>query len=293
MNGTTFLHFIGGQFVDSESGREFEKRSPIDGSLIGEIAEGGAPEIDAAVRAAGAAMIGPWRRLTIAQRTDLLYAVAREIDRRFDDFLDAEVNDTGKPRSVASHVDIPRGAANFRIFADAVKNVPTEFFEMQTPEGRQAFNYSLRAPKGVIAVVCPWKLPLLLMTWKVAPALACGNTVVVKPSEETPATATLLAEVMKDAGIPDGVYNVVHGFGPNSAGEFLTQHPDVNAVTFTGESQTGAAIMKTVAATLKPLSFELGGKNAAIVFADCDFDEAVNGISEAAFFNTGQVCLCT
>jgi aminomuconate-semialdehyde/2-hydroxymuconate-6-semialdehyde dehydrogenase len=115
----------------------------------------------------------------------------------------------------------------------------------------------------------------------------------VKPSEETPATATLLAEVMKEAGIPDGVYNVVHGFGPNSAGEFLTQHPDVNAVTFTGESQTGAAIMKTVAASVKPVSFELGGKNAAIVFADCDFEEAVNGISEAAFLNTGQVCLCT
>ena len=123
-------------------------------------------------------------------------------------------------------------------------------------------------------------LPLLLLTWKVAPALACGNTVVVKPSEETPATATLLAEVMKEAGIPDGVYNVVHGFGPNSAGEFLTRHPDVNAVTFTGESQTGAAIMKTVAASVKPVSFELGGKNAAIVFADCDFEEAVNGISE-------------
>jgi aminomuconate-semialdehyde/2-hydroxymuconate-6-semialdehyde dehydrogenase len=116
--------------------------------------------------------------------------------------------------------------------------------------------------------------------------------VVVKPSEETPATATLLAEVMKEAGVPDGVYNVIHGFGPNSAGEFLTQHPDVNAVTFTGESQTGAAIMKTVAASVKPVSFELGGKNAAIVFADCDFEEAVNGISEAVFLNTGQVCLC-
>ena len=133
---------------------------------------------------------------------------------------------------------------------------------------------------------------MLLLTWKVAPALACGNTVVVKPSEETPATATLLAEVMKQAEIPDGVYNVVHGFGPNSAGEFLTQHPDVNAVTFTGESQTGAAIMRTVAASVKPVSFELGGKNAAIVFADCDFEEAVTGISEAAFLNTGQVCLC-
>src|SRR6267154_4366609 len=292
MNGTTFLHFIGGRFVGSAAERQFEKRSPIDGSLIGMIAEGGPAEVDAAVRAATDAMTGPWRRLTLAQRTDLLYAVAREIDRRFDDFLDAEVNDTGKPRSIASHVDIPRGAANFRVFADAVKNVPTEFFEMTTPEGRKAFNYSVRVPKGVIGVICPWNLPLLLMTWKVAPALACGNTVVVKPSEETPATATLLAEAMQDAGIPKGVYNVIHGFGPNSAGEFLTRHPDVDAVTFTGESQTGAAIMKAVAPSVKPVSFELGGKNAAIVFADCDFEETVNGLSEAVFLNTGQVCLC-
>jgi aminomuconate-semialdehyde/2-hydroxymuconate-6-semialdehyde dehydrogenase len=144
----------------------------------------------------------------------------------------------------------------------------------------------------VVGIITPWNLPLLLLTWKVAPALACGNTVVVKPSEETPATATLLAEVIEEAGIPNGVYNVIHGFGAGSAGEFLTQHPGVNAITFTGESGTGAAIMKTVAASVKPVSFELGGKNAAIVFADCDLEEAVNGIGEAAFLNTGQVCLC-
>jgi aminomuconate-semialdehyde/2-hydroxymuconate-6-semialdehyde dehydrogenase len=133
---------------------------------------------------------------------------------------------------------------------------------------------------------------LLLLTWKVAPALACGNTVVEKPSEETPATATLLAEAMQEAGIPHGVYNVVHGFGPDSAGEFLTRHPGVNAITFTGESRTGAAILQSVAPTVKPVSFELGGKNAAIIFGDCEFDEAVNGIAEAVFLNTGQVCLC-
>jgi aminomuconate-semialdehyde/2-hydroxymuconate-6-semialdehyde dehydrogenase len=223
----------------------------------------------------------------------MLHAVAREIDRRFDDFLDAEVNDTGKPRSVASHVDIPRGAANFRIFADAVKNVPTEFFEMQTPEGRQAFNYSLRVPKGVIAVVCPWNLPLLLMTWKVAPALACGNTVVVKPSEETPATATLLGEVMQAVGVPPGVYNVVHGLGEGSAGELLTRHPGVAAITFTGETTTGTAIMKAAAVGVRPVSLELGGKNPGVVFADCDFEAAVAGIGRAAFLNTGQICLGT
>src|SRR5258706_6067894 len=244
MKGTTFLHFIGGQFVDSESGREFEKRSPIDGSLIGMVAEGGQREVDAAVRAATDAMAGPWRRLTLAQRSDMLYAVVREIDRRFDDFLDAEVTDTGKPRSVASHVDIPRGAANFLVFADAVKNVQTEFFEMQTPDGLQAFNYSLRVPKGVIAVICPWNLPLLLMTWKVAPALACGNAVVVKPSEETPASATLLGEVMQSVGIPPGVFNVVHGLGEGSAGELVPRHPGGAATTFPGETPTGGGSLE-------------------------------------------------
>jgi aminomuconate-semialdehyde/2-hydroxymuconate-6-semialdehyde dehydrogenase len=293
MSGTTFLHFINNSFVASAPERYFDKHSPVDGSLLGSIAEGGAPEVDAAVRAARAALQGPWGRMSLAQRTEMLHAVAREIDRRFDDFLDAEVADTGKPRSIASHVDIPRGAANFRIFADAVKNVPTEFFEMMTPEGRKAFNYSVRAPKGVIAVICPWNLPLLLMTWKVAPALACGNTVVVKPSEETPGTATLLGEVMQTVGVPPGVYNVVHGLGADSAGEHLTRHAGVDAITFTGESATGSAIMKVAADGIRPVSLELGGKNPGIVFADCDFEAAVAGIARASFLNTGQICLGT
>ncbi len=293
MSGATFLHFIGNRYVPSQSERYFDKISPVDGSLVGTIAEGGRDEVNAAVESARTAFSGPWARLTLAQRTEMLYAVAREIDRRFDDFLDAEVHDTGKPRSIASHVDIPRGAANFRIFADAVKNVPTEFFEMTTPEGRKAFNYSVRAPKGVIAVVCPWNLPLLLMTWKVAPALACGNTVVVKPSEETPATATLLGEVMQTVGVPAGVYNVVHGFGAAAAGEFLTRHPDVAAITFTGETATGAAIMKAAADGIRGVSLELGGKNPGIVFADCDLEAAAAGIARAAFLNTGQICLGT
>jgi aminomuconate-semialdehyde/2-hydroxymuconate-6-semialdehyde dehydrogenase len=293
MSGTTFLHFIDNRFVASHSERQFDKRSPVDGSLVGSICEAGPEEVDAAVQAARAALKGPWGTMPLAQRTEMLHAVAREIDRRFDDFLDAEVHDTGKPRSIASHVDIPRGAANFRIFADAVKNVPTEFFEMTTPEGRKAYNYSVRVPKGVIAVVCPWNLPLLLMTWKVAPALACGNTVVVKPSEETPGTATLLGEVMQTVGVPAGVYNVVHGLGTGSTGEHLTRHRDVSAITFTGESTTGEAIMKVAANGVRPVSLELGGKNPGIVFADCDFDAAVAGIARACFLNTGQICLGT
>ena len=148
-------------------------------------------------------------------------------------------------------------------------------------------------PRGVIAVVCPWNLPLLLMTWKVGPALACGNTVVVKPSEETPSTATLLGEVMNKVGVPKGVYNVVHGFGPGSAGAFLTSHPDVNGITFTGETSTGTAIMKAGAEGIRPVSLELGGKNAALVFADCDFEVAVDTVTRSAFENCGQVCLGT
>ena len=244
MFNLTFAHFIRNEFLTGSSGRQFEKRSPVDGSLVGLVPEGGATEVNLAVDAAQAALQGPWKRLTLTQRVTLLEAVAAEIDRRADDFIDAEVQDTGKPRSLASHLDIPRGAANFRVFADVIKNVPTECFEMATPDGRMALNYAIRVPRGVVAVICPWNLPLLLMTWKVAPALACGNAVIVKPSEESPGTATLLGEVMQTVGMPPGVYNVVHGFGEGSAGELLTKHPGVAAVTFTGETGTGEAIMK-------------------------------------------------
>ncbi len=287
------LNFVDGEFVPAQSSRTFENRSPVDGSLLGLVAEAGEPEVDAAVRAARAALAGPWGAMDTAKRTELLYAVADEINRRFDDFLAAEVADTGKPVSLAKHLDIPRGAANFKIFADVVKNVPAESFQMATPDGKGALNYAIRVPRGVVAVICPWNLPLLLMTWKVGPALACGNTVVVKPSEETPSTATLLGEVMNKVGVPKGVYNVVHGFGPGSAGEFLTRHKGVNAITFTGETRTGAAIMKAAADGTRPVSFELGGKNAGVVFADCDFDAAVDGITRAVFANCGQVCLGT
>ena len=286
----SILNFIGGEFVRGK--REFADVNPADGSVIAQVSEADQGLVDDAVHAARAALKGEWGRLGVRERAARLHRVADAIEARFDCFVDAEVADTGKPVALASKLDVPRAAANFRVFADLIKTAGLESFQTETPDGKSALNYAVRKPLGVIGIITPWNLPLLLLTWKVAPALACGNAVVVKPSEETPATATLLAEVMKTAGIPDGVYNVVHGYGPNSAGEFLTQHPDVNAVTFTGESRTGAAIMRTVAASVKPVSFELGGKNAAIVFADCDFEETAHGISEAVFLNTGQVCLC-
>ena len=287
------LNFINGEYVKNVSGKVFEDRNPIDNSLIGKVYEAGREEVDAAVKAAKFALKGPWGNLSVVERVNLLDEVAREINRRFDDFLEAEIADTGKPLHLASHVDIPRGAANFQIFADTVKSMSTESFEMRTPDGKTALSYGVRVPRGVIAVVCPWNLPLLLMTWKVGPALACGNTVVVKPSEETPLTATLLGEVMNKVGVPKGVYNVVHGFGPDSAGEFLTLHHDVNGITFTGETRTGTAIMKAGAEGIRPVSLELGGKNAATVFADCDFQVAVDTVTRSCFENAGQVCLGT
>jgi|LauGreDrversion4_2_1035121.scaffolds.fasta_scaffold12135_4 aminomuconate-semialdehyde/2-hydroxymuconate-6-semialdehyde dehydrogenase len=289
----TILNFIGGSFRKGSQGKTFDNVNPATGQTIGTVHEASEADVADAVAAARAALNGPWGKMTTAERVKLIVAVAAEIERRADDFLDAEVADTGKPRHVASHIDIPRGAANFRMFADVIATMPGESFTTPTPDGGQAINYAVRKPKGVIAVICPWNFPLLLMTWKVGPALACGNTVVVKPSEETPRTAALLGEVMNAVGMPEGVYNVVHGFGGGSAGEFLTSNKDVDAITFTGETGTGQAIMQKAAVGVRDVSFELGGKNAAIVFADADLDKAIEGLSRSVFLNTGQVCLGT
>ena len=285
------LHsYIDGTFVAGRS--EFPDINPADGSVAAMVTEAGPEMVDDAVSAARRALAGPWRRTGVRERAALLYRIAECIESRFEQFVAAEVTDTGKPVALASRLDVPRAAANFRVFADLIKTAGLEAFHTETADGRQALNYAVRNPIGVVGIITPWNLPLLLLTWKVAPALACGNTVVVKPSEETPATATLLAETMRDAGIPSGVFNLVHGFGERSAGEALASHPDVNAVTFTGESRTGAAIMRACAPHVRPVSFELGGKNAAIVFADCDFEPTVTGMADAVFLNTGQVCLC-
>lgn len=286
-----FHHFIDGARVDG--GDLFPDIDPATGRVVADVPSASADEVDRAVTAARRALRGPWGRMSDAERAALLRKVARGIQERFDDFLRAEIADTGKPVGLASHIDIPRGAANFDVFADQILTAGTEAFRMATPDGTGAINYALRVPRGVIAVICPWNLPLLLMTWKVAPALACGNSVVVKPSEETPATATLLGEVMNAAGIPPGVYNVVHGHGEGAAGAFLTSHPDVDGITFTGETRTGEAIMAAAARGVRPVSLELGGKNAAIVFADADLDAAIEGVTRSAFANCGQVCLGT
>lgn len=284
-------HFVNGAFTGA--GATFDKVSPVTGRTVAEVAEADAATVDAAVHAARAALRGPWGAASVPQRAAALRRVADELDRRFEDLVTAEVADTGKSVPQARTLDIPRGAANFRAFADIIAATGTESFTTVTATGAHALNYAVRKPVGVVAVVVPWNLPLLLLTWKVAPALACGNAVVVKPSEETPSSATLLAEVMAAAGIPDGVFNVVHGFGPGSAGEHLTGHPGVDAITFTGETATGRAIMRAAADGVTAVSFELGGKNAGLVFADADLDAAVAGSVRSSFTNGGQVCLCT
>lgn len=284
-------NFVDGSFV--EGGSTFAKLSPVTGEQIFDVCEASEETVDAAVQAARAALRGPWGRLSEQERAVVLRRVADGLERRFEDLVAAEVGDTGKSISQARTLDIPRGAANFRAFADFATTAPTESYTTVLPDGRRALNYAVRKPVGVVAIIVPWNLPLLLLTWKVAPALACGNAVIVKPSEETPASATVLAEVMAEAGVPAGVFNLVHGFGPSSAGEYLTRHPGIDAITFTGESATGTAIAKVAADRVKPVSFELGGKNAGLIFADSDLDAAVEGSVRSVFTNGGQVCLCT
>nr|WP_243433983.1 2-hydroxymuconic semialdehyde dehydrogenase [Pseudomonas sp. 50_B] len=284
-------HFIDGEFVASPA--TFANVSPVDGRVLSQVCEADRPLVDRAVAAAKAAQSGPWAAYSASQRADLLLRIAEGIEARFEAFVAAEVADTGRPVQQARTLDVARAVHNFRTFAELLRQSGGEIFEMRGADGNDVFSYSVRKPHGVVAIISPWNLPLLLLTWKVAPALACGNSVVVKPSEDTPSSATLLAEVMRDAGVPAGVFNLLHGFGPNSAGEFLTAHHEVDAITFTGESRTGATIMKAAAEGVREVSFELGGKNAAVVFADCDFDAAVAGVLRSSFTNSGQVCLCS
>ncbi|MCY7262068.1 2-hydroxymuconic semialdehyde dehydrogenase [Pseudomonas protegens] len=291
MSTALLRHFIDGEFVASP--QTFANISPVDGRVLGQVCEADRSQVDRAVTAAKAAQSGPWADYSASQRADLLLRIAAGIEARFEAFVAAEVADTGRPVQQARTLDVARAVQNFRTFAELLRQSGGEIFEMRGADGNDVFSYSVRKPHGVVAIISPWNLPLLLLTWKVAPALACGNSVVVKPSEDTPSSATLLAEVMRDAGVPAGVFNLVHGFGPNSAGEFLTAHRDVDAITFTGESRTGATIMKAAAEGVREVSFELGGKNAAVVFADCDFDAAVAGVLRSSFTNSGQVCLCS
>jgi aminomuconate-semialdehyde/2-hydroxymuconate-6-semialdehyde dehydrogenase len=285
----TVRHFIDGEWADSADGATFESVSPIDNTVIARVARGGVTDADRGVEAARRAFDhGPWPAMNPAARKKILHAAAALIEERLEEFAAAETRDMGKPISESRTKDVPRAAYNLRFFADFAEHTHTETYAKPWDN---VMTYTLREPAGVSACISPWNFPLMLETWKIAPALAFGNTVVLKPAEQSPLTAGLLAQAFADAGMPPGVFNVVQGFGPGEAGERLTEHPGVDLVTFTGESATGRLIMARAAATLKRCSFELGGKSAAIVMADADLDRAVPGTIDGIFRNQGEVCL--
>ena len=281
----TLAQYIDGAFVAPESGEYIDDIGPADATCIARVPRGTAADVERAVAAARRAAPA-WGRTSVAERADLCDAIATAIAARQDELAELESRDTGKPIALAQSVDIPRAIANFRFFAGAVRHDETPAHAMSG-----GLNYTLRRPLGVVALVTPWNLPVYLLSWKAAPALAMGNTVVAKPSELTPLTAHVLAEIVAQVGAPAGVFNLVHGTG-RDCGEPLIQHPDVAAVSFTGGTQTGARVAEQAAPRFKKLSLELGGKNPTLVFADCDFDAAVEGAVRAGFLNQGQVCLC-
>jgi len=282
----TLQQYIGGRFVPPASGDYVDDVAPSTGDVVARLPRGAAADVDAAVRAARAALAAGWGTTSVAARAACLEAIAAGIAARADELAHLEALDTGKPLRLAQSVDIPRAIANFRFFAGAVRHDETAFHAMDG-----ALNYTLRRPLGVVGLITPWNLPLYLLTWKAAPALAMGNAVVAKPSELTPLTAQALAEIVAAAGVPAGVFNLVHGLG-SEAGQALVEHPGVAAISFTGGTATGARVAATAAPRFKKLSLELGGKNPTIVFADADFDTAVQGAVRAGFTNQGQVCLC-
>lgn len=283
-----FGHVIGGVEEESASGERFESVDPWSREPWSEVALGGAADAVRAVAAARAAFDdGPWPRMSFEERGSILHRLADLMERDAEELAAADTRDMGKPVTQALHNDVPRSATNFRFFADHARMSTGD----QLPMGSGYHTYTRFEPAGVVAAIAPWNFPLMLETWKVAPALAWGNAVVLKPAEDTPASATVLARLANEAGMPPGVFNVVHGYGPDSAGQALTEHPGVDRITFTGESGTGRIIARAAAANLAPVSLELGGKGANIVFADADLDNAVEWSRRAIFTNAGQVCL--
>lgn len=279
-------NYINGKLVGAENGQSFDNYNPSNGQVYSQIPDSTQGDIQSAVVAASTAFPS-WSATTRQDRSNLLLKIADLIDANHDRLAAAESKDNGKPIKLASRVDIPRASANFRFFATAILHESTEAHQTD----QDAINMTLRTPIGVVGCISPWNLPLYLFTWKIAPAIAAGNTVVAKPSEITPMTAFLLSELCIEAGLPAGVLNIVHGTGPN-AGQAISEHPEIKAISFTGGTETGKRIAATAAPMFKKLSLELGGKNPNIIFADCDFDEALKTSVHSSFANQGQICLC-
>jgi aminomuconate-semialdehyde/2-hydroxymuconate-6-semialdehyde dehydrogenase len=279
-------NFIGGEFVAPQSGQYLDDIDPATEAVIADIPDSDERDVDAAVQAAKRAFPA-WSQTTASERSRLLLKLADAIEQNFDQLVELESLDSGKPRSLAKILDIPRAVANFRFFATAILHQSSDAHITDSV----AINYTLRQPLGVVGLISPWNLPLYLLSWKIAPAIAAGNTCVAKPSEMTPLTANRLAELSIDAGIPPGVINIVHGLG-GKAGRALTCHEDVAAISFTGGTVTGAAVAANAAPRFKKLSLELGGKNPTVVFADTDLEPAIPTIIRASFWNQGEICLC-
>lgn len=279
-------NFIGGRFTAPLSGNYIESTNPATGEVLTLVPESNEKDVNAAVEAAQKAF-PQWSATPVEQRFHILNRIADLIDQHLEQLCLVETNDTGKPLWLSRKMDIPRASANFRFFATGIMHFASESHNM---EGK-AVNYTLRQPLGIVACISPWNLPLYLFTWKIAPALAAGNCVIAKPSEVTPATAYLLSLIVKKAGLPAGVLNILHGTG-NITGEAIIRHPSIKAISFTGSTRAGERIASVAAPMFKKLSLELGGKNPTIIFADCNWEKMMNETMRSSFSNQGEICLC-
>jgi acyl-CoA reductase-like NAD-dependent aldehyde dehydrogenase len=277
--------FIDGQFVDAESGKTFTSPNPATGETFAEVAEADEADVDKAVAAARKALDGKWSKMSARDRGRLLYKLSQLIEQHTGELAALETSDNGKPIKESTYIDLPGVVENFEYFA----GWPTKIEGETIPVPGQMFNYTLREPVGVCGQIIPWNFPLLMAAWKLAPALACGNTVVLKPAEQTPVTVLELAKLIQEAGFPEGVVNIIPGYG-ETAGAALASHPGIDKIAFTGSTEIGKVIAKSAAANLTKVSLELGGKAPNVIFADADLDQAVNGAMMGIFFNQGQVC---
>src|SRR5213596_3657181 len=270
-------NFINGAFVEPINGQYLDNIEPATGKAYSQVADSDARDVDLAVAAAEKAFV-EWSKKPAAERSRFLLRIADLIERDLEKFARAESIDTGKPLSLARALDIPRAVANFRFFATAILHTESEAHITDNV----AFNYTLRQPRGIAGLISPWNLPLYLLSWKIAPAIAVGNTAIAKPSELTPMTAYMLCEICREAGLPSGVLNIVHGTGAN-VGAAITAHPKVGTISFTGGTVTGKKVAETCAPMFKKVSLELGGKNPNIIFADADLDAAIAGSVRSSF----------
>lgn len=280
------LNYIAGELTEPQSGRYLENIEPATGKVYGEIPDSDIQDVELAVQAAEEAFPS-WSKTSREERSRILLKIADLIDENLEMLALAETKDNGKPLKLAKSVDIPRASANMRFYATAILHESTDTHQTDG----DALNMTLRSPIGVVGCISPWNLPLYLFTWKIAPAIAVGNTVVAKPSEITPMTAFLFSDLCIKAGLPKGVLNIAHGLGPK-VGQAIVEHKKTKAISFTGGTQTGKQIAATAAPMFKKLSLELGGKNPNIIFADCDFEKALKTSLHSSFANQGQICLC-